>query len=153
MSVLNRTREIIQAFRHNNVGASAVEFAIIASFMSIILLNIVDIAMFMYKKMEVTGAVRAGAQYALVNTTTATPALIAGVVTDSTTIATMTVDVDDNLCGCSDGTTFTCGASTCGAGTTGRTHSYTTIDASHTHTWIFYPGTIDITASAQIRTN
>lgn len=147
------TRPLFTRFRTCETGASAVEFAIIASFMSIVLLNIVDIAIFMFNKMEITGAVRAGAQYALVNTDTATAALIQGVVTDSTTLTPLTVTVDDDLCGCSDGTTFACGTGTCAAGTTGRTHAYTAIDASYTHTWIFYPGTIDITASAQIRTN
>jgi len=147
-----RLRKAGGAFRRNERGASAVEFAIIASFLSIVLLNIVDIAIFMFNKMEITGAVRAGAQYALVDTENATTALIQGVVEDATGLTPLTITVDDTLCGCSDGTTFACGSETCTSGTTGRIHTYISIGASYTHTWIFYPGTIDITASAQIRT-
>ena len=130
---------LIRKFRRSESGASAVEFALIATFLSIILLNIVDIAIFMFKKMEITGAVRAGAQYALVAKENATIALIEGVVQDATDITPLPVTVDDALCGCSDGSEFVCGAGTCGAGTTGRMiNSWGKLDMSdpnrHVHT-------------------
>jgi len=141
------------ALKRCESGVSAIEFAMIASFLSLILLNIVDIAIFMFHKMEITGAVHAGAQYALVDKDNATTALITGVVQDSTNLTGVTVTVDATQCGCSDGSAlFTCGTSTCSGATTGRTHSYTQIDASYTHDWVFYPGTIAITADSVIRT-
>lgn len=142
-----------KAFRRNERGASAIEFAMVATFMSIVLLNIVDIAIFTFHKMEITGAVRAGAQYALVDTETVTDALVRGVVEDSSSLDSLVVTIDSNLCGCSDGASFACDSGTsCGSGTSGRVHGYTKIDASYTHTWIFYPGTTSITAQSTIRT-
>lgn len=146
-------RRLAGRFRRDDSGVSAIEFAVIAAILTVILLNIVDIAMFMYRKMELTGAVRAGAQYALVDPSNATAALIMGVVQDSTTLDGVSVTVDTSLCGCSDGTSFVCDSgTTCGVGTTGRTHQYTDINASFTHTWIFFAGSTDITADATIRT-
>jgi len=134
-------------------GASAVELAIIASFLVILLLNVFDIGLYMFHKMEVTSSARAGAQYALVDMTNATPALITSVVQNATNLTGLNVTVTDDSCGCSDGgNLFTCGTSTCGGGTTGRIQHYTQINADYTHTWIFYPGTISIIASNTIRT-
>jgi Flp pilus assembly protein TadG len=139
-------------FCNDDRGASAIEFAMIGAFLSIVLLNIVDIGLFYYRKMEITSAVRAGAQYALVNED-ATDATVTTVVENATNLSGINVVVDTALCGCSDGTTFTCGSETCDSGTTtGRIQYYTSIDADYTHTWIFYPGTISITAAITIRT-
>lgn len=145
---------LVKRFRRNERGASAIEFAMISTFLSIVLLNVVDIAIFMLHKMEITGAVRAGAQYALVDSANATSILITAVVQDSTNLSGVNVTVDMDLCGCSDGTAFLCSSgTTCDSGTTtGRTHYYTDISADYTHTWIFYPGTISITGNATIRT-
>jgi len=143
----------IRAFTRNDTGASAIEFAMISTFLAILLLNVIDIGIFMFRKMEITGAVRAGAQYALVAKDAATGTLITGVVQDSTDLEDVTVTVDDTQCGCSSGgTLFTCTSGSCGSGTTGRKHYYTQIDASYTHTWIFYAGDIEVTASSTIRT-
>jgi len=150
LSVLGRkSRNFYDSYN----GAAAIEFAMISAFLSILLLNIIDIGIFMFRKMEITGAVRAGAQYALVAQSAATGALITGVVQDSTNLTGVTVTVDDSQCGCSTGgALFTCSTGSCGVGTTGRKHYYTQIDASYTHTWVFYPGTIAITASSTFRT-
>ena len=108
----------------------------------------------MYRQMQVTGAVRTGVQYALVNPSNLTDASVHAVVTNAGTLAGLAVtsDLTDN-CGCSDGTKFLCSSvTTCSAGTTGRIQRYATINASYTHTWIFYPGDTEITATATIRT-
>ena len=149
---LPRLKPYAQRFCHDASGASAIEFAMIGAFLSIVLLNVIDIGLFYYNKMEITSAVRAGAQYALVNED-ATDATIITVVENATNMTGINVVVNTELCGCSDGTTFTCGDSTCdSATTTGRIQYYTSIDADYTHTWIFYPGTISITAATTIRT-
>ncbi|MBL4691755.1 MAG: pilus assembly protein [Magnetovibrio sp.] len=146
-------RQNIQNLARCERGTSAIEFAVIASFLMIVLLNIFDIGLYMFHKMEVTSSARAGAQYALVDMTNATPALITNVVENATNLTGLDVTVVNTMCGCSDGgTLFTCGTSTCGEGTTGRIHSYTQISADYTHVWLFYPGTTTITANNTIRT-
>lgn len=155
MMMFNPTliRKNLQRISRCESGASAIEFAIIASFLMIVLLNIFDIGLYMFHKMEVTSSARAGAQYALVDMENATPALIISVVENSTNLTGIDVTVVDTMCGCSDGgALFTCGTDTCGEGTTGRTHSYTQVTADYTHTWLFYPGTTSITANNTIRT-
>ncbi|MBL4748594.1 MAG: pilus assembly protein [Magnetovibrio sp.] len=143
----------LNVFRRNERGSSAIELAMISSILAIILLNIVDIAIFMFHKMDITSAVRAGTQYALVDTQNSTPALITAVVQDSSNLLNVNVTVNDTMCGCSDGgTLFSCGTNTCAGETTGRTQHYTQISADYTHTWLFYPGTISITANSTIRT-
>ena len=147
---------LIKTFQRDERGASAIEFAVIASFLSIILLYAVDVANFMYRQMQVTGAVRAGAQYALVNPNNLTDALVTAVVTNAGPLTglTVTTDLTDN-CGCSDGTKFLCSSvTTCSGGTTGRIQRYATINASYTYTWIFQAvnSTTDITATATVRT-
>ena len=151
---MKRIRSIIQRFKASQSGASAIEFAMIASFLSIVLLNIVDIAIFMYNKMGITSAVRAGAQYVLVARSNATTALIQGVIQDATNLSPLSVTVDSNLCGCSDGTTFVCETKTCGTGGTSKhVYYYTSLGATYTHAWIFWPGTSNINVSTQIRTD
>lgn len=153
MIKITNLHALIARFRHSEGGASAIEFAMISSVLSIILLNVVDIAVYMQRKMEVIGAVRAGAQYALVDSQNATLALITSVVQDATTLSGVGVTVDLDLCGCSDGAMFACSSGTaCGSGTTGRRHTYAEINANYTHTWFFYPGTILITSQATVRT-
>lgn len=143
-----RTGGVLGRFARCRRGASAVEFAMIASFLCIILLNVVDIAIFMFRKMELTSAVRAGAQYALVHDTP-TDANIETVVTNATNTTGMTVTIDSNLCGCEDGTTISCSTGSCASG---NIHYYTSITATMTHSWIFLPGSKSMSSSVTIRT-
>ncbi len=151
---------LIKRFQNNESGVSAIEFAMIGSFVLILFLSILDIAFYMYRKMEVSNAVRAGAQYALVNTDRTVAnianveAKIIAVVQGATPFTINTITVDMDVCGCSDGTLFACSAvgSTCTTPpTSGRRHEYTTISAAYSHTGIFYPGPYNITAQATIR--
>ena len=150
---MQRLAQHFKAFQRNERGASAIEFAVISAFLSIILLNVVDIAQYMHRKMQVTGAVRTGAQYALVNTKNLTNALIVSVVTNASDLPGILVSTDLDNCGCSDGTKFLCSSNTvCAGTTTGRIQRYAGVTATYTHTWIFYPGTTDITSTATVRT-
>ena len=141
-------RGVLSRFAACKRGASAVEFAMIASFLSIIMLNVVDIAIFMFRKMELTSAVRAGAQYALVHDAP-TDANIQTVVENATNTTGMTVTIDSNVCGCADGTTITCATGSCASG---NIHYYTSISATMTPDWIFLPGTKAMTSTVTIRT-
>jgi len=154
----HQLRHHIQAFGRDERGASAIEFAMLSSVLLLLLVLVTDYALIMYRKLELTSATRTGAQYALVNTTTASDALIQAAVTGATTLTGVTVTVDRDLCGCSDGTSFACstvGASCPTATTTGRMHYYTSATASYTYNWLFpayNTGTKVITASSTIRT-
>lgn len=148
MAGLKMLQARLKGFRRDTSGASAIEFAMIAGFLSIIFLNIVDIALYMVHKMELTSAVRAGAQFRLVNDT-ATTANIITVVENATNLTGLTVTASEAMCGCADGTTFACGTDTCAVG---NVHYYLTINASYPHTWIFLPGSATISADISIRT-
>lgn len=130
-------------------GASAIEFAMIGSFLVIVLLNVVDIGLFYYHKMEVTSAVRAGAQYALVSDSP-TDQTITTVVTNATNLSDLNVTVNSDLCYCWDGGAAV--AIDCSDDCSDSKQYYTDIAADYTHTWIFYPGTTSITANLTIRT-
>jgi Flp pilus assembly protein TadG len=54
----------LSALRRDSRGVAAIEFALIASTLSIGVLNVVDIGVFAYKRMEVENAGQAGAQAA-----------------------------------------------------------------------------------------
>lgn len=57
---------ILRKFRKNDEGAIAVETALIMTILLTIALGVLDFGLLMSRKMEVTNAVRAGVQYALV---------------------------------------------------------------------------------------
>ncbi len=58
--------QVFSKFRKNESGAIAVETALIMTLLLTIALGVLDYGLLMARKMEVTNAVRAGAQYALV---------------------------------------------------------------------------------------
>ena len=65
-SVKHISYRIFRKFRRNESGAVAVETALIMTLLLTIALGVLDYGLLMTRKMEVTNAVRAGAQYALV---------------------------------------------------------------------------------------
>lgn len=60
----NRLRRKLRDLRRDSRGVAAIEFALIASTLSLGVLNVVDIGVFAYKKMQVENAAQAGAQAA-----------------------------------------------------------------------------------------
>ncbi len=54
----------IKSFRRDSRGVAAIEFALIASTLSVGVLNVVDIGVFAYKKMQLETAAQMGAQAA-----------------------------------------------------------------------------------------
>lgn len=71
-SAVNRTRQRLIPFGSNNRGMAAIEFAMIASLLAASLLNVSDLAIFMFDKMELENATQMGAQSAW-TTCTGTP--------------------------------------------------------------------------------
>ncbi|MFC1673152.1 TadE/TadG family type IV pilus assembly protein [Pseudomonadota bacterium] len=138
----------IRSLRDNESGASAVEFALIAPVMSLMLLGLLDYAVAVFHKMELASAVRSGSQYALVDTTDVTT--ITNVVNSSTNLDTnnMTITVTE-FCECSDASTISCSGSSCASGPVRR---FTTVTADYVHTWIFLPGTKTLSESSTLRT-
>lgn len=135
-------------FARDEGGASAVEFAMISSVLILVLLNVVDLGNYMFRKMELTSSVRAGAQYALVHDAP-TQAAIQTVVSNASNMEGVAIAVNDTICGCADGTTFVCGAGTC---TGSNLRYYTQIQATYTHNWIFLPGQKTMQTAMNIRT-
>jgi len=137
------------AFRRNDAGASAVEFALIAPVMLVMLMGLLDYAVAVFHRTELESAARAGAQYALVDGFDATT--ITTAVEASTNLDTnfLTVTVTES-CECPEDSPPTVSCSdTCGVGSMTR---YANIDLSYTHTWFFLPGTTTLTGESIIRT-
>lgn len=145
-------------------GVSAVEFALIAPVLLVMVLGMADLGRYYFSKMEVMGAVRAGAQYVILHgydgsasATTAVTSVIQNATSAGSGIA---VDGVSQVCICSDGANpspNTC-AGTCNAGET--LWEYAQISASYSFTPMFWPDWImgsfpggDLGKSIMVRVN
>jgi len=129
-------------------GAAAVEFAIMVPVIAAVLVGLADYGMAMFDKMELTSAARAGAQMALLDSSSSS--VIKQVVVDSTDIGITTSDVTiTESCECADGTTVTCGV-TCSDSSANR--YYYAVNVSYDHTLLITGTTITLTGSATVRT-
>jgi len=129
-------------------AAAAVEFAIFLPIISAFLLGIVNYGLATFDKMELTSAARAGAQWALLDSSDTTA--IKQAVVDSTNLSLTTSDVTTSTaCECADGSSVTCGA-TCGDGSSNR--YYLTVTASVDHSLLLLGTSITLTSSATVRT-
>lgn len=148
--------------RRREDGAVAVEFGLIAPVVAAMLLLMVDIGSAMYTKMEILGAVRAGAQQALVAGAYSS-ADIQTVVQASTELTSITV-VSSQSCECWDttgptltetlGPTLTETLASCTATcsvTTDTKWKFVTVQGSHTYSPHFYPGTFNLNESVTVR--
>ena len=57
-------RSALARLRRDNRGLAAIEFGLIASFLAMAVLNVADISVFMYDRLQVNNATQAGAQAA-----------------------------------------------------------------------------------------
>ncbi|TCS64019.1 TadE/TadG family type IV pilus assembly protein [Varunaivibrio sulfuroxidans] len=131
----------------DTAGVSAIEFALIAPVLMILMLGMFDYAVLIFHKMELVGAVRSGAQYALIDSSATTA--IAQTVINSTNLPANTLSVTvTNFCECPDGSSLVCGG-TCAAG---NVHYYTRVAGSYDYTPIFLPGPITLSDTTTIRT-
>lgn len=137
----------IKTLPRDDTAVSAVEFALIAPVLMILMLGMFDYAVLIFHKMELVGAVRSGAQYALIDSSAT--AAIKQTVINSTNLPTNTLNVTvTNFCECPDGSGTACGG-TCA---TGSVHYYTRVSGSYDYTPIFLPGPITLSDTTTIRT-
>lgn len=131
---------LARGLRRQAGGNAALEMALIAPVLVLLLVGIADFGMAVYRKMQVQHAAQAGAEYAMVHgfssaaiTTTVTAA------TALTGIAALPAPAQS--CGCATGTTVaaaTCGTN-CATGTAAGV--YVTVSARGSYTTIVpYPG-------------
>jgi len=120
-------------------GVAAIEFAIIAPILVLLMVCTVDLGQGIYRKMQVQNAAQAGAQYAAVHGFTASS--ISAAVTNATTFSGISASPSPTqFCGCPSVTGVTSAScnSTCTGGISSGT--YVTASAQATYTTILpYP--------------
>lgn len=142
-----RTNHRIRRFSSDDRGASAVEFAMIAPVMVIMLTGLLDYALAALHRMELESAARSGAQYAMIDSSDTS--VIETTVQNSTNldVADMTVTITE-FCECSDGSSVDC-SGTC---VSGDVRGYMQISASYDYSPFILPGTMTLTGESTIRT-
>jgi Flp pilus assembly protein TadG len=136
-------------------GVAAIEFAILATILILLMICTVDIGMGFYRKMQIQNAAQVGAQYAMLHGFSA--GSISAAVTGATSFSGISASPDPTqYCGCPGNTgigTTTCG-STCADGTTAAT--YVSVSAQGTYdTLLSYPlipRSFTLTAQSTVRT-
>lgn len=134
-------------------GNAAIELALLAPPLTLMLVGTADYGLGLYRQMEVQNAAQAGAEYALKHGFSTSS--ISSAVTSATPLTVSASPAPVETCGCPTGTTIssaTC-ASTCANGQTAG--YYVTVDAQTTYTTIIpYPGipnSYTLTASSTVR--
>jgi Flp pilus assembly protein TadG len=135
-------------------GALAVEFALIAPILLLIMVASVDLGMGLYTRMQVQNAAQAGVEYAIAHGFAATA--ISSAVTSATSLSGIeAAPAPSEFCGCptaSGVTTATCG-STCSGGIGAGT--YVTVTAQATYTTVvpfpLFPDSYSFTEASTVR--
>lgn len=81
-----RRPRFLSALRRRDDGVSAIEFAIIAPAIALLLLGVIDLANGLWQQMQVSSAAQAGAFYASVQGVNGTPSGIKSAVTNATAL-------------------------------------------------------------------
>lgn len=138
-------------------GTAAVEFAIIGTMLTFLLLGAADFGIGYWQYIQVGNAARAGAEYAANNGWNQTA--IQGAVTNATALGSVTATpAPTQFCGCPDAssgiTSKTCGAHCPHGGTAG---TYVTVNAQATYATLFHvpmmPTSFPLSASNTVRIN
>lgn len=99
-----RVKTLWLAFRRSRRGAVAVELALLTPIMALMLIGAIDYGNFIYQKMEVQNASRAGVQFAIQSSGNATDTtLIQAAVLAASDLPTSTTVTSVTFCGCADG--------------------------------------------------
>jgi len=134
-------------FARHAGGAAAVEFALLAPVLVVILSGIVGYGLAMFDKIDLVSASRAGAQFALIDSSDTSA--IRNAVRDATglDIASGNVTITE-YCECLDASTVACGG-TCGDGSDNR--YFMTITATYDHTLLLIGNTVTLTGETTVR--
>jgi len=135
-------------------GTAAVEFAVLASLLVLLMAAITDLGMAFYRGIQVRNAAQAGAAYAMAKGYNASS--IANAIQNATTFSQITASpAPTQLCGCPTTagiTTATCG-SICAGGSTAGT--YVTASAAGSYTTLIsyplFPNTFNFAVQATVR--
>lgn len=155
-NAVKRRRRFVQAlgsFASSTSGAGVVEFAIVTPVLVLMALGLTDYGLAVHDKMELTSAVRSGAQYALTDTD---PTNIRNAVIASTDLPLTAEDIvvsQGCKCAGSGSTTLEdCSTLSCSGGAAIKEY-YTTVQASHDYVPIFLPtAALTVEGSATVRT-
>jgi Flp pilus assembly protein TadG len=139
----------------NEKGTAAIEFGLVGTMLSLLLLGVIDFGMGYWEKIQVGNAARAGAEYAIFNGWNQSG--IATAVTSATSLNSIAATpAPTQSYGCPSAsagiTTAAFGASCTGGGTAG---TYVTVNANASYTTLFtYPGVTNplaLTVSVTVR--
>lgn len=139
---------LLRKFTRADGGISAVEMALIAPVLMIIFMGLIDYGIAIFSKMELTSAVRSGAQYALINSASMSSIQTTVSSSSNLTPANLVVTMPYETCECSDGTLDATCTVTCSANTL---RHYVVISATYTYVPFFLPSNIVLTNSSTIR--
>ncbi len=140
--------DLLRRFVGDRAGTAAVEFGLISSLMTPILLGMVDYGFALKTKMDLGGAARSGAQYTI--NMGYDPAYLANVVSASTGIPQESISVSaSQYCECFDGSSVSGCSDTCSDGA--APHRFVSIDLAHDMTPMFIPWTIGINETQVVR--
>jgi Flp pilus assembly protein TadG len=98
-------KSLWSAFRASRRGAVTVELAMLAPIMAMMLIGAIDYGSFIFQKLEVQNASRAGVQYAIQTSSNVTDSTgIEAVVRAASDLPTGATVTSATFCGCVDGT-------------------------------------------------
>lgn len=149
MSRLPRVSRLVAAFRDCARASVAIELALLAPVLAAFLVGSVDFGSYIYGKMQLQSAARAGAQYAVQSGGNADDqaGIIAAALASSSDLATGASVISETFCSCVDGTESTVSATTgCGGTCAGGDSPALSVRVTVTNTFtpIFnYPGIPD----------
>lgn len=144
---------VVDDLIHEQSGASAAEFALVLPILVALLIGTIDLGGMAWTKMEVQGAARAGANYALVNATKGFDAtLVAAAASSATNLAVTFPAQPTKAYGCPNATT---GIATVANNTTPCSNgslpgSYVTVQTSTNYTPIWFSA-VSLSATAKVR--
>lgn len=147
-------RTLLRHIRLENRGTAAVELAILAPVLGALITSAWDFGNALVQQERITSAARAGAQFALINSSDSTD--YTGMVqaarndaTDSTSALTVTAQ---SVCKCPTGSTVSCSSGTCTGGSV-RTYAQLTVSEQYTTlvTYPFAPNPLNLSSTVFLR--
>ena len=119
-------------------GVSSIEFAIVGTFLTFLLLGTLDFGMVFFHKMQLANAAQAGADYAMMHAYSSTA--VTSAAQNATNLSGVTVNPSTILCGCPSASggvsSATCGTS-CPGANAGTATGYVKVNTTATYRTVF----------------